>query len=350
MNNNKLVILQTKDDVNGYEIDKMSNFIENYYSYFIESMGKISINTSTVTANLENIGIINDAISGTIKTLKNGTTLIPDFEHLPKDIKLKLKKGLYKIGESKQVNGNYRPVILDENGVRVKDITLKKPVMEENSLFAIDNIKNLIQLKRINENLETIHELQYYQITRARDSAVLVPFFDARDLIQKAQTSENFIKRQEYLEMASLKLDHAFNETAMELETSKNFLINNSTKIFKGQSKINVFIEHMSEDVQLLTMICGIKIHISDYLGLSNESRNAFEKYKNFMMKFANDRNNKMKITGFELMHDNCIYDKNNTDLWFKFSNKLVDNLSSKELDKIEEVLLVGMEDIPSEG
>lgn len=181
-------------------MDKMSNFIENYYSYFIECMGKTSINTSIVTANLKNIGIINDAISGTIKTLKNGTTLIPDFEHLPKDIKVKLKKGLYKIGESKQVNENYRPVILDENGVRVKDITLKKAVMEENSSFGIGNIKNLIQLKRINENLERIHELQYYQITRARDSAVLVPFFDARDLIQKAQTSENFIKRQEYLE------------------------------------------------------------------------------------------------------------------------------------------------------
>lgn len=349
MDNNKLIILQTADDKNGFQIDKMSNFIENYYNYSIEKLSRSSSVSLLSTINIENIGVINDAIAGTIKTLKNGTTLIPDFDHLPIDIKVKLDKGIYTIGDSKQVYGNYRPVILDENGVRVKDITLKKIVKDKYLSSNILNIQSQIQLKRINENLEKIQELQYYQITRARDSAVLVPFYDARDLILRAQADENIINQHQYLEKASLLLDHAFNETAAELDTNKNFLINQSSKILKKQDEIDVFIEYMSEDVRLLTNICGIQMHISDYLGLSNENQVTFGKYKDFMIKFANDRNNKLKMSGFELMHDNCKYSSKNIDSWYKFSSKMTDNLNSKELVEIEEVILVGMEDIISE-
>ena len=39
---------------------------------------------------------------------------------------MKFQKGIYKIAESKQVDGNMRAVILDENDIRVKDITLKR--------------------------------------------------------------------------------------------------------------------------------------------------------------------------------------------------------------------------------
>ena len=265
------------------------------------------------------------------------------------NIKKNLAKGIYSIGESKQVDGNYRPVILDEKGVRIKDITLKKVNIEKDSTTEINNIQQLIQLKKINENLEIIQELQYYQIERARDSAVLVPFYDARDLILRAQHTDNLEKQKEYLEQASLKLDHAFNETAKELETDRKFLADNSSKIFKKQKLIDVYVEHMSEDIQEITTICGIQMHIADYLGKPEEVQIAYRKYKNFMISYANNRNNRMGLSGFELMHDNCNYNDDNRDCWYEFSNKLVKNLSTNSLIESKEVLLVGLEDVESE-
>lgn len=57
---------------------------------------------------------------------KNEQVIIYKFDILPVDIKTKLKKGIYTIGNPRQADGNLRAVVLDENGVRIKDISLKK--------------------------------------------------------------------------------------------------------------------------------------------------------------------------------------------------------------------------------
>lgn len=175
----ELVILKTDEDKTGFEIEKMSDFIDNYFHYSIQS---ISENANTFFLDFigkENLNVVSGTIIGAIRQLKDGTTFIPDFDHLPSDIKVKLKKGIYKLGDSRQVDGNYRPVILDENGIRVKDVTLKKVIANKDAAFDLNNIQLQIQLKNINDSLESIETLQMFQITRDRDNAVLVPFLDA---------------------------------------------------------------------------------------------------------------------------------------------------------------------------
>lgn len=52
--------------------------------------------------------------------------LVPDFASLPKDILEKYKAGKIVLGDSKQVEGNIRAVLIDvETKQRVKDVTLK---------------------------------------------------------------------------------------------------------------------------------------------------------------------------------------------------------------------------------
>ncbi len=63
-----------------------------------------------------------------------------DFDSLPEDVLEKFRKGIYHLGESKQVENNLRAVIVDQNGTRVKDLTLKKvrrTVISEQSLLHI---------------------------------------------------------------------------------------------------------------------------------------------------------------------------------------------------------------------
>lgn len=81
------------------------------------------------------IGSLNEVIHTASTLVDRGTTYIPDFDNLPNEIKVKLKKGIYKLGKSRQVDGNARAVLVDQSGTRVRDITLKKVT---NSIDMID--------------------------------------------------------------------------------------------------------------------------------------------------------------------------------------------------------------------
>ena len=81
--------------------------------------------------------------------IKGNITLLPDFDNLPSDVRTKLKKGIYSIGESRQVEDNLRAVILDENGVRVKDITLKKVLNNPGNIETMRSIANQMQMRQI---------------------------------------------------------------------------------------------------------------------------------------------------------------------------------------------------------
>ena len=73
--------------------------------------------------------------------------LVPDFSSLPKDIQDKYKAGELILGESKQVEGNIRSVLVDaETKVRVKDVTLKKVEHTDASTEISRNMLNQMQL------------------------------------------------------------------------------------------------------------------------------------------------------------------------------------------------------------
>ena len=121
---NLLDIFHTESDEMGVDILEMSNFFNIFVSNTISKIGKDDFWEKY--NNLTNLmGEISIAIQSGLD-ISNMGTLIADSSHFSKEIIEGLKSGIYHIGESKEVSGNYRPAILDENEHLVKFFTLKK--------------------------------------------------------------------------------------------------------------------------------------------------------------------------------------------------------------------------------
>ena len=180
-------ILVTEEDKTGEDILAMSDFFGVYVDNLCESIRSCSDTSILPDIPVADIGAINEVVQ-CAEVVMNGTTqLIPDLDSLPFDIKKKLKDKIYKIGESRQVDGNLRAVIVDEGGNRVKDVTLKEVKINPGTLEASRSIANQMQLKQIYAKLDAIQEMQSFQIERDRDRDMRVPFLDARHYILLSQ-------------------------------------------------------------------------------------------------------------------------------------------------------------------
>ena len=144
-----LEILVTEEDKYGTDIALMSNF----FGVYIEQLST-ELSTQVVSDVLEEITvadmqILGKLVQGADVLLQGQYGFIPDFDNLPTDIKNKLRKGIYTLGESRQVAGNVRAVILDENGTRIKDITLKKVINTPDTLAMSRSITSQIQMRQL---------------------------------------------------------------------------------------------------------------------------------------------------------------------------------------------------------
>ena len=130
-----LMLFKTEINRYGRDIAVMSDFFDGYVQQMSLALRTQSSLESVSELPVADLGIINDVIHQADVVMRGDITLLPDFDNLPADIKTKMKKGIYKLGNSKQVDGNLRAVILDENDVRVRDITLKRMNKKERFLI-----------------------------------------------------------------------------------------------------------------------------------------------------------------------------------------------------------------------
>lgn len=170
-----LVIFKTDADIYGCNISAMSNFFDGYVQEMSLTIRKSDGLQVVMDLPISDLSIIGESINQSEIVMRGNVTLLPDFDSLPSDVRSKLKKGLYSVGESKQVDGNMRAVILDENGVRVKDITLKKVLNSPANIETMRSIGNQLQMRQIYAKLSDIEEFQTYQIERDRDRVMWTP-------------------------------------------------------------------------------------------------------------------------------------------------------------------------------
>lgn len=206
-----LVIFKTDIDRYGRDITAMSDFFDGYVQQMALTLREASALETVTEFPVADVGIINDVIHQADIIIKGGITLLPDFDNLPVDIKDKLKKGLYKVGDSKQVDGNLRTVILDENNVRVKDINLKKVLSNFGNIETARSIVNQLQMRQMYAKLAKIQEFQTYQLEKDRDRDIIVPFLDARSLVLEAETKDMEEERIQLLKEADGKIRTAQN-------------------------------------------------------------------------------------------------------------------------------------------
>lgn len=271
-----LEIFKTKADLTGRDITQMSNFFDGYIEQMSLALREESAIEVLSEIPISDLSIVNEVVQTARVLLKDNVTLVPDFDNLPLDIKKKLKLGLYTISESKQVEGNMRAVILDENGTRVKDITLKKVVSSPENLETARNIGNQLQVKQIYAKLAAIEEFQTYQIKRDRDQQIIVPFLDARTLIIRAANAKSADEQKNLLEQANSKITSALHSIYTDMDTSAKMLAKKADSWFPDiTGRMNDYMRFITSDLQIATKYVGVSMQILEYIGDNSGAKNA---------------------------------------------------------------------------
>ena len=345
-----LCILVTDEDKCGRDIAKMSNFFDRYITALYAQVRSNASLGIVHDLQVADIGIINEALHHAKALTAGKYSFLPDFDSLPTDIRVKLKKGIYTVGESRQIEGNMRAVILDENNVRVKDITLKKVLNDPGSLEVARSMANQIQLRQINAKLGIIQELQSYQIERDRDRDIIVPFLNARDYILRAQTGGTLEERNANLCQATHELTQAINSVYAEMQTSAKWLDRlTMLPVFQITPLIHKQISYLTQDLQLATKYVGVQMQVFDYLGNADSAKLELQKYRRVMNDFISLPIGRRNRTAISLMQGHAPYDSENIDCWHNLANEMKSFLQL-EVSSIDTIYLISVEDIHEEG
>lgn len=340
-------ILVTEEDKTGEDLFAMSDFFNGYIEQLSEAI-KVKVPAVAVPdIPFADIGIINEVVHRAEVISTGNTQLIPDFDHLPKNIRQKLDEGIYKVGESRQVDGNLRAVIVDEAGTRVKDVTLKEVQINSGTMEASRSIANQLQMKQIYAKLDAIQEKQSFQIARDRDRDIKVPFLDARFYIMKAQGQNcKQEERKEYLGKAADKLLSAVNSVYREISTSSERLAKlTHFPIFQRKGQIKEYIGYMSEDLQVATKFVGLRMQLLDYLDDVDGAQIEMDRYRRVMSDFFTKQIAGRPYTAVELIHMNYPYTAENLNCWYQLSKDVKPKLARLDTTSSEHIYLVSVED-----
>lgn len=353
-----LVIFKTEEDRYGRDITAMSDFFDGYVQQMSLALREQSNLEIVSEIPIADLGIINDVVHQADIIMKGKITLLPDFDNLPTDVKTKLKKGIYKLGNSKQVDGNLRAVILDENDVRIKDVTLKKVLNNPGNIETARSISNQLQMRQIYTKLADIQEFQIYQLEKDRDRDIIVPFLDARSLVLESETKETEEERSQLLKQADGKIRSALNAIYADIETtSKKIARRTSIPFLQLGNQINSYMGYLTSDLQIATKYVGVRMQLLEYMGEAKTAKLVLQQYQYVMYDFLTKPFTKKGLSTAELMQNYFPYDKSNMNCWHTFSKEmrpaLESGINSLELsmrgDYNNDIYIVSVEDINDE-
>lgn len=349
-------ILSSKADRTGRDIALMSDFMgDSLRSLARRGMVKLSHNTGKMLTTA--LGVSYEVLSIGEAIIGTDYSWIPDFDSLPKDIRNKLKKNVYTIGESRQIEGNYRAVILDENKVRIKDVTLKQIKNEPSYDMAYRNLLTQVKLQQISSRLEDIAEIQGYQIRRDRDSDITIPFFNARDLVLEAESEDRPLQRDNLLKEARRGFRDVTNALYTYTRKDVGLLANRSSrqlplvdkrvKFFLRPEKIREAMDFVLEDLQVLQKSVGLQLQISNMLGDDNVVSRILDQYNDELLRFCETPLDGTGRSAAQLMHAHFPYSEDNMNAWCTLRDDVVKAGSiRKGLADDETIYLIKIEDV----
>ena len=336
---NEITILVTDEDKTGSDVTKMSDF----FSVALQDMSKELVSPDSLISidelPISNLSAVNEAIQ-TIGAFRSPEfDLLPDFSALPKDIQEKYKSGKLILGESKQVEGNIRAVLVDaETKERVKDVTLKKVERIDSSGEISRNMLNQMQLRQISQKLDYMMSEQSYLIDFSRNQTIIKPFLDARDSILQAQGQIELTEQKLYLTKASESLKSAINAVYVDMNTLEgDIAVEANRKWFQitNRKKIDACISRLAADTMILTKYVGMQMQVYFYLGDSLSSQNVLDGYRSNMHRFFEKGVISSDKTLALFIHENVDYTEDNKDCWYYMEERMKPLLES-EYDNIE--------------
>lgn len=286
-----------------------------------------------------------------------------DFESLSSDVKEKLRKGIYQIGESRKVDGNFRAVIIDttKNNVRVEDVTLQRVNATEG--MPDTDIASQVYLKEIHDLLLDIKDNQDFQIKWDRNNSILPPFFSARTKVLEAQNSIYLDEKIKLLNQANSCMEESVSAIKADLISNKEEIIKRTSQFNYSNNSIKQHANFILNDTEIMTKIIGMQVYIDltlDNQAMANDRLLAYQgsmelltqkdilENQNLLIKLVqhiSPQNQSIpnRISLLELIHDNYQYEKNNTDLFLNLQNKL------NEATKMDSIRLADSENLKLE-
>lgn len=337
-------ILVTREDKTGNDIMRMSDFFESAVHQLSREL--MNENEDSIIVNelpIADFELVNDALQVMGAFCSPEFDLVPDFSSLPKDILKKFKAGELVLGDSKQVDGNVRAVLVDvETNSRVKDVTLKKLARTDQTASITRDMVTQMQLRQISEKIDYLESEQAYLIEFARNQAIIRPFLDARDYILSAQNAKNKVEQKEYLDKASEKMITAINAVYVDITTIESELAKDGKRSWYKRfirSNLDKQIERITRDMQVVTRYVGIQLQVLHHLGRIEEKKNVMEKFNRRVSRFFENGVVAADQSLALFIHGNIEYTDKNMDSWYNFEKQMepliesaYDNLDTKDV------------------
>ncbi len=310
------------------DISKMSDFISNGIKRLSTSLVDVSQRNGSIVP-IENMAILDSVLRSSGIMIHGDYEYILDFDSLPKDILKKYREGKYKLGESRQVKNNLRATIVNEEGVRVKDVTLKKTKKVTESQNQMQALAIQMQLKQIIEKLDTMIQMQDYHIDFSRNNALVKPFFDARDYIVYAQNEPDTAKAENYAETAIQYLGDGLNALYTDLENAKKHFLQSTRFSIRIQYLVNKFVKYITQDLQLISMYNGVLFQLFEHYRRTKDLKFAYEKYRGIITRFYTEATGRLNIPISLQIHNAVKYAKDNLDAWKSMTDEMIPVLTN---------------------
>lgn len=314
-------------DQKGTDILAMSDFFEVFIGNIECEMGTDA--AWTVFHNIEGfIGQIAAAIKSGFDISEIGM-LVADYSHFSQDIVDGLKKGIYHVGQSKEVAGNLRPAILDENERLVKFFTLKKAINPTYVLSDISTLSMQAFLQRISSQIEDVGRDVRCMIDFSRREALSNKFIYARDKIMSAATVSGQ-EREQYLNEA----DTYLMEGLVDLYADINAQIKDLAEIkgpFAKLKAIDPILSHINEDMQMIPRYVGLRVYLFNIRGKSDDANRILSEYRYQLQMLTEKKLGDGKHTAFEMIHALYPYDRGNMDFWLEKPKQMLEAISTYE-------------------
>ena len=346
--NELLNIFTEEEDKKGTDLLAMSDFFEVF-------IGKIETEMGTDTAwevfhNIEEfIGEIAAAIKGGFDISKMGM-LVADYSHFSQEIVDGLKEGIYHVGQSKEVAGNLRPAILDENEHLVKFFTLKKAVDPTRVLSDISTLSMQASLQRISSQIEDIGRDVKGIIDFSRREALSNKFIYARDKIMLASTASEE-ERELYLKEADTYLMEGLTDLYSDINAQVKALADIKGP-FASVKAIDSVLSYINEDMQMIPRYVGLRVYLFNYRGKADDANRILGEYQYQLQTLTERKLGDGKYTALELIHKNYPYDEENVDFWLEKPKQMLEVIDSYQTmleQKDKDVYYIDVEDFEDE-
>ena len=320
-------IFRNEEDRKGTDLMAMSNF----FDVFIENIK----GTMDRGASWEIYRTI-DGFASTIATaLKSGIDisqmgmLVADYSHFSQKIIDGLKEGIYHIGMSKEVAGNLRPAILDENEKLVKFFTLKKAINPSDILSDISTLSMQTALQRISVQIEDVARDVESLIDFSRREALSNKFIYARDKIMLAATASEQ-DREMYLRDADTYLMEGLTDLYSDVDAQVKQLASIKGP-FVRIGDIDTVLSYINEDMQMIPRYVALRLYLYNYRGNSSQANRILGEYRYHLQTLSERIIGDGKYTAFQLIHMNYPYDDDNRDFWLERPKLMLEAIESYE-------------------